>query len=369
MQTQGSVQIRHIVSLMHALSADRQTPQVNRDILDGSHWDQPRLSRGRLDTNSKTGSGVYRYPDSHSVATTTMFIAKVFVRLLSAIIAAVIPFIFGRELYRRHHDCSWDMFRTGCWTFVISQVFHIPFNIIVSNLIGIKDSMPEGPALVYYSIFLGLSAGVFEETTRYFAYRCRLTSPETRTYWAALMFGTGHGGIESILLIGIGGLCQLIAMIVLKFTNLENANFPPDQIPLIEKAIQEYWSTPWYAFLMADVERIFTIIIHVTMTVMVLQCFCSSQVKSRQWMLLLAILWHAGLDSLAVLVTIKYNAYLAELIVVLWTLASLAILQYFYKHHMDREIVTSDPVEESEPLNLSSEEQPEQIWTETEILR
>jgi hypothetical protein len=86
-------------------------------------------------------------------------------------------------------------------------------------------------------------------------------------------------------------------------------------------------------------------------------------------MLLLAILWHAGLDSLAVLVTIKYNAYLAELIVVLWTLASLAILQYFYKHHMDREIVTSDPVEESEPLNLSSEEQPEQIWTETEILR
>lgn len=295
-----------------------------------------------------------------------MFVADVLIRLLSAVIAAVIPFFLGRYLHRQHHECSWYMFRTGCCTFVISQVFHIPFNALVLKLVGIKESMPEGIALVYFSIFLGLSAGVFEETTRYFAYRFRLTSPETRTFQSALMFGAGHGGIESILLVGIGGLCQLIAMMVLRNMDLENAGFPSDQIPIIEKAIHDYWSAPWYDFLLADLERIFAIIVHLSMTVMVLQCFRGSQSKSRLWMLLFAILWHAGLDSMAVFLITTYNLYLTELMVAVWALASLAILRYFYKRQMDtEEIVASYRLEESEPLDPVLRE-PAQILSDTQ---
>jgi len=206
--------------------------------------------------------------------------------------------------------------------------------MIVFKLVGWNGTLPEGAALIYFSIFLGLSAGVFEETTRYLAYRYRLTSPASRTFQSALMFGAGHGGIESILLVGLGGIGQLIAMTVLRKKDLDTMDIPAEQIELLRKQIHDYWSFPWYGVLLADIERIFTMIVHVAMTVMVLQCFRNSQSTSRLSMLFLAILWHAGLDALAVMFVTMYSVYMTELLVAIWALASLGILRYFYD--MDR---------------------------------
>lgn len=286
------------------------------------------------------------------------------IRLLAAVIAIFLPFLVGRHLNRRHGS-PWSLFRTGCYTFVISQVFHIPFNIIVFKWIGLNGAIPEGPTLVYLSLFLGLSAGVFEETTRYLAYRYRLTNVASRTVQAAFMFGAGHGGIESFLLVGLGGIGQLITMTVLQNKDLQTMNLPEDQLELLQKQIHDYWAIPWYGVIMADMERMFTMIIHVAMTLLVLQCFKGSyqQSTSKITMLLLAIAWHAGLDFCAVLLTTTYNMYLAELMVGLWALASCGIIRYYYiqeycnndsyEEDIDR-LSTRDSPTESDPLTQTS---------------
>lgn len=265
-----------------------------------------------------------------------MFIGSFLIRLLAALIAILIPIALGRY-WHQTHGSPWSLFRTGCFTFVLSQVFHIPFNLIVFRSIKFIDGndggsggVPTGGAsLVYLSIFLGLSAGVFEETTRYLAYRYRLTSPANRTFKAALMFGTGHGGIESILLVGVGGIAQLIGMAVLRDHDLASMGIPADQIPTMEQQIQDYWSLPWYGVFLGDLERVFAITAHIALTVLVLQCFRGPP-RHFYW-LFVAILFHAGLDFFAVFLIAKYkNVYITELAVAVWALLSVGIIGHFY---------------------------------------
>jgi uncharacterized membrane protein YhfC len=45
-----------------------------------------------------------------------------------------------------------------------------------------------------------LTAGVFEETARYIAYRFLLKEHNMEN---GLIYGVGHGGIESIMLVGV----------------------------------------------------------------------------------------------------------------------------------------------------------------------
>lgn len=58
--------------------------------------------------------------------------------------------------------------------------------------------------VVLFALYGGLMAGLFEETGRYVAFRFLLKKyPEKET---AVTYGIGHGGAESILLLGIGYL-------------------------------------------------------------------------------------------------------------------------------------------------------------------
>ena len=50
---------------------------------------------------------------------------------------------------------------------------------------------------IIYAVFLGLSAGVFEETARYLTYR--FWAKDARSWSRGLMLGAGHGGSEAIL--------------------------------------------------------------------------------------------------------------------------------------------------------------------------
>lgn len=255
-------------------------------------------------------------------------VGPILIRLLAAVLAILIPFPIARYFHRRH-GIPWSLFRWGCLTFVVSQVFHIPFNVLVLKMIGLQGDLPRGASLIYLAIFAGLSAGIFEETTRYLAYRYKLTTPADRTFKSALMFGVGHGGIESILLAGVSGIAQLIVMTVLKDSDLESKGVPADQVELLQKQIAEYWAVPWYGVLMVDLERIFAITMHIAMTVLVLQTF--RRRGGVRW-LIAAILWHAGLDFSAVVLTTLHNIYIAELVLGLWALASYGIIHYFSEH-------------------------------------
>jgi len=187
----------------------------------------------------------------------------------------------------------------GIATFVLSQVGHIPFNWGIGKLLNQTELVAWNPIyqLVFNAVFLGLSAGIFEEVARYLVLRWWLK--DARSWRNSVLFGAGHGGAEAIIL-GVLVLYAFIQMAALRNTDLAKV-IPANQLILAQKQVTAYWSASWYYSLTGALERFFTIPCQVAMAVMVMQVFTRRHIR---W-LFLAIGYHALLDALAV-VNIKY---------------------------------------------------------------
>ena len=167
---------------------------------------------------------------------------------------------------------EWYLFGIGTATFILSQVFHIPFNHwvlkpLVASL-GL-DFTQKGWQLAAMGVIFGLSAGLFEEIARYLGYRFWVKSD--RNWGSALMYAAGHGGIESIIL-GILVLLSFIQVISLRGVDLASV-VGADQIELVQAQIEAYWATPWHLAILGALERLSTICFHLSATVLVLQVF------------------------------------------------------------------------------------------------
>ena len=222
-----------------------------------------------------------------------MMLVLYITRMLNGLLMVLLPIGWGIFIWKRYQT-SWRFFWIGAGTMILAQVGHIPFNSWLTDLFrsGILPSPPESWAPVFNALVLGLSAGVWEESFRYFAYRW--PAKDARSYDKALMMGAGHGGIEAILL-GMYVLYFFLQMAALRNMNLAQS-FSAEQAATLQHQLQVYWSVPWYTTLAGALERFLALIFHMTASVLVLQVFLRKQMR---W-LWLAIFWHAALDALAV---------------------------------------------------------------------
>ncbi|MCX6071931.1 MAG: YhfC family glutamic-type intramembrane protease [Chloroflexi bacterium] len=242
------------------------------------------------------------------------------IRGLNALVMICLGLGLGVWLARRRR-LPWGLFGIGAATFVLSQIAHIPFNSLVLNrllsALGWPDAASTG-GLIGASVLLGLSAGVFEEGARYLTYR--FWAKKARSWEEALMIGAGHGGIEAVLL-GLLAAYALLQALALRGVDLTTV-VPADQLQTARLQLEAFWATPWYGVLLGAVERLFAICLHLSLSVMVLQCF-----TRRQWLWLpLAIGWHALLDAVAVAAGVRLGPYWTEALVGLMAMISLAIV-------------------------------------------
>lgn len=266
-----------------------------------------------------------------------------FTHPLNGLLMVALPIGLGYFLTRRYH-LAWRLFWIGAATFILSQVFHIPFNALLNNLFrqGILP-MPSSqlPQRIFFAVILGLSAGLFEEIARYIVYRW--WARDARTWSKGLLFGAGHGGIEAFLL-GVLVLYQFVQMVALRGADLP-ALVPADQLASLQKAVSEYWSLPVFYSLLGAVERALTIPMHMALSVIVLQVFTRRQIR---W-LWFAIGWHAFGDALvAGYVYPTWGAYAAEGILGLITLVNFGIL--FALHQSEPELPGESPL----PLHVKT---------------
>ena len=249
-----------------------------------------------------------------------MIIIDILARILNFTIMIALPFGLAILLFRKF-SVRWGLFGIGVATFVLSQVFHIPFNRWVLGplveRLGLDLSI-EGWPLLALSIMYGASAGLFEEITRYLGYR--LWIKNDRDWKSALMYGAGHGGIESILL-GVLVLVAFFQIMALRGVDL-NTVFNADQVGLAQAQIDAYWAAPWYQAILGAVERMAAIPIHLSASVLVLQVF---RRKSMTW-LFLAVGWHTLVDAVAVYALPTWGMYITEALVGLLGLVSIGII-------------------------------------------
>lgn len=165
-------------------------------------------------------------------------------------------------------------FFIGMAAFVISQpLLRIPLiNQILPNF-GWYPALQLNPYL--YGIFLGLSAGVFEETARLIFMKLFLKNRIGME--DGLAFGLGHGGVEAMLFVGINCIAE---MFLYPFGLIDLSN------------------TGCVTILTGGVERIFAMTFHIGATLIVL--YGIREQKTIRYTLL-AILMHGLVDSMIII--------------------------------------------------------------------
>ena len=208
----------------------------------------------------------------------------------------------------------------GAATFILSQVGHIPFNALAGLVLG-RTGLAQWPPeaqLAFNAVFLGLSAGLFEELSRYAMFRWWAT--DARSWRKGVLAGAGHGGAEAIIL----GALVLYGFVQLAY--LRNADLtkivPADQAASVAQQLSIYWSMSWGSSLLGALERLFTIPTQIALAVIVLQTF-----TRRQWFWVwLAVLYHAVLDGSTVYLAPRLGALPTEALVGGFAVLSVAFI-------------------------------------------
>ncbi|WP_338752638.1 YhfC family glutamic-type intramembrane protease [Bacillus sp. FJAT-52991] len=188
--------------------------------------------------------------------------AGVIFGLLIGIIFPLVSLLYC--LIKKHYFKPYFL---GVSAFIISQMLlRLPLlqwlsvNVMAYNMFQVTQ-----PFL--FALVLGFSAGVFEEVARYIAMKYFMRN--NQNWNDGIVFGMGHGGIEAVLFLGISVLASLFSptMMLLHGTD----------------------------YFMGGIERVFAILLHVGLSILVLKGASSGQIKY----LVYAIFIHGMIDSFA----------------------------------------------------------------------
>ena len=245
---------------------------------------------------------------------------------INGLLMILMPIGLGIFLARRF-KLGWRLFWIGAATFVLSQVGHIPFNAGATLLLNRSGMVywPPAAQAIFNAVFLGLSAGLWEEGMRYIV--LRWWAREARSWGKGMLVGNGHGGMEAMRL-GFIFLLNYVFLLVGRtaggLQSLVNARLVAvNDVGTMSQQIAAFWSVPWYSSLLGAVERLFTIPCHIAMALMVMQVFTR---KNIGW-LFAAIGYHALLDGLAVTLTQQHvSAYGIEALVGGFAILSVVII-------------------------------------------
>ena len=134
---------------------------------------------------------------------------------------------------------------------------------------------------------------LFEEVGRYVGYRVFMRREE-KTWSKAVMYGLGHGGLESFVL--VGGLTLLGAVNSGAWPTADWPSYRTTSGPSRRSNCKYVNSQPGWVALLSAWERLWTVPIQVGFSVIVLQVFR----RGRMIWLLWAVLGHAFVDLVAV---------------------------------------------------------------------
>ena len=242
---------------------------------------------------------------------------------LNGLLMIAIP--VGLAIFLTHRwKLDWRIWWIGFATFVLSQVGHIPFNggmTLLLNRTGIVYWSPTAQ-LLFNAVFLGLSAGLFEEGARYLI--LRFWARDARSWRTGTLFGAGHGGSEAIIF-GCLALYGYIRLVAFRDATPEQLSqfFGSTNVALAQTQLAAAWSAPWYETLFGALERFFAIPCQIAMALMVMQVFTRRKIG---W-LFAAIVYHAMIDGTSVILMYQQvGPFWFEAVVGLFAVLSVGII-------------------------------------------
>ncbi|HDR9054690.1 TPA: YhfC family intramembrane metalloprotease [Burkholderia vietnamiensis] len=210
--------------------------------------------------------------------------------LLFATFCAGVTALAGPPLlalvWRHRAGVPWRAFFCGMLIFFVFQpVLRLSWQIPLFRWLG-DDPRWHMPMLV----FAALTAALFEECGRWVAFRYLLTG--RRDPRTAVMYGLGHGGLEAMLLVGVGFVALCGGYLLARAGLVTSAGV---QTLIASQFAGMTLASPFLAVL----ERVSAVAAHVGMSLMVMQTFVRG---TKRW-LLGAIAVHFAIDLVVVLLS------------------------------------------------------------------
>ncbi len=179
----------------------------------------------------------------------------------------------------------------GAVVFVVFVLFleQMVHSIVLAPGSNSYSAIMDSPML--YMLYAGFMAGIFEETGRFISFKIlkhRFSGVKT-----ALGYGVGHGGIESVLLVGVNMAVSFITFISLNSLGAEQLAAGGAASAEVTQAIATVAAMPPIQFLSGGIERLFAIAIQISLSVFV---FYAAYDAKRWYLYPIAILLHALVD-------------------------------------------------------------------------
>ncbi len=213
---------------------------------------------------------------------------------VSMLLCILVPIILC--VYLKQQGASLRGMVVGAMTFIMfalvaEQVMHT----IVLN--AFQDFLMAPENVVFYALYGGMAAALFEETGRFLAMKFYMRNRLYRK--DALMYGVGHGGIEAIILGGTGCLSNLATAIAINSGTINDILATADDS--VKAAVEQMSSVPAWQFLLVGVERMSAITLHICLSFLVYQ----SVKHHKKVCLLLAYVFHFAVDFFAAFASAK----------------------------------------------------------------
>ena len=203
---------------------------------------------------------------------------------------------------------SWLMvkkYKVKLSTILIGAATFVVFAILLESILhNIVLNGPRGEAIrgntLYYALYGGLAAGLFEEIGRFLSMKFLMVKEPTKIS-PALAYGVGHGGVEMLFIFGIGMFSTLMMALMINNGQIDSilAQAPAQAKDQLLAQIEQVKTASPPSYLLGLWERFSALILQISISVMM-------WVGVRKggkwlWMLPAMILLHAFVDGTLVL--------------------------------------------------------------------
>ncbi len=243
--------------------------------------------------------------------------------VVNIVICFGIPIAACIYFYHKRLHCGHSVFM-GMIVFLIAQIFlRLPIVDFIMAWPPMHDALQN---TWVYALFLGITAGVFEEGGRYIGYLAGMR--ENRRFVDAVAYAIGWGGLEAMLMVGVSSV-----------NNLLIALFADESVPLF--ASLEAMSP--VTVLLSSGERILYLVVQIGFSVLVLLAIR----KGRS-----GLLWLVGAVALHLLVdaplpilmdVLGLNDYIVECYLLI-----LAVAAVWFTIYAKRKLFVDDDLQDSQ---------------------
>lgn len=244
---------------------------------------------------------------------------------ISLLFSIIFP-IFLFVAFKKKTGCGIKPFLVGCAVFFV-------FAIVLESVCHAAISVTEfGKKIIInpfmFSIYGGLTAGIFEETGRFIAFKTILKK-EINNDKTALMYGAGHGGFEVFFILFTGMITNLVFAIFINTGNIDllREKIGIQGIDALNLTLQTLVNTKPRLYFVGILERFSAVIIHISLSIWV--WFAAKDTK-KIWMFPVAIILHGMIDFIAGIANnLEWPIAVTELLLIIYSVCILFITVKF----------------------------------------